>query len=254
MKSPLKDSVTNFKGLGEIQQLIPAGAVIDSYLLFGGSLELQLASTDRFVVAHTDKFVVYEFWKSILDEPWRVAEIVKRLYPIRDEREFYTLQEHWPKYKDPAARSALFFLLNRCSGEGLISSGKFSNKNFNPVALARLANFQPPTNFHLKFNATEDVVESIMRPTDAEYKLIPAGRFNYNLMEYGIHKGFETSTVYHRRLCEALRDDPHKWVLLYKDHRYVRRIFKDFRVTMLNQHGVVTTNRKDCEELIIANF
>lgn len=254
MISPLKDSLNDFKSLGEVQKLIPKGSVVDSYLLFGGNIELQLAATDRFVIAHTDKFVVYEFWKSISEEAWRVADIVKRLYPLEEEKQFYVFQEHWPTYKDPAVRSAIFFLLNRCSRTGRISSGEFSNKNFNPMAVSRLNSFVAPEALHLKFNSSEDLVESVSETTEADYKLIPAGRFNYNLLEYGINKGFETSEVHHRKLCAALKKDKQKWVLLYKNHTYLHKLFKDFRIIKLNKYGTPVVDPALCEELIIANF
>ena len=77
MLSPLKENITNFKSTHVIKELIPTGAVVDSYLLFSGEIELNLAQSDRFVVAHTNKYVIYEFWKSTMEEPWRVAEMVK---------------------------------------------------------------------------------------------------------------------------------------------------------------------------------
>jgi hypothetical protein len=73
-------------------------------------------------------------------------------------------------------------------------------------------------------------------------------------MEEGINKGFETSTVLHRDLCDMLKEDDQRWVLLYKNHRYLRRAFEDFRIIMLNRYGRPTTSVHDSEELIIANF
>jgi|3_EtaG_2_1085321.scaffolds.fasta_scaffold20605_4 hypothetical protein len=254
MISPLKDSVNNFKSLEVLKKIIPERSIIGSFLFFCGELELRLAAENRFIIAHTDKYVIYEFWQSAIQEPTRLAEIVKLLHPIDEEKVFYIFQEEWPKYKDPGIRSALFFLLNRCSQGGSISAGAFDNKNFNPIALSRLSTFKPPENFHLRYTGETLLENQIEKVQGVDYLLIPAGKFSYNLMEHGMHKGLEMYTIYHRQLCQALKNTSHKWIVLYKNHRELHRIFKDYDIKMIDSYGKITDKAAACEELIIANF
>ena len=150
MKSPIKESLNNFKCSAFLKTLIPRGSIVNSFLFFDGGVEFNLTESDRFVVAHTTKYVIYEFWKCAMENPARIAELSESLYPIGDEKAFHLFQENWPKYQDHYTRSALFFLLNRCSESGWISAGKFDDKNFNPLALSHLKKFSPK-NFFLKY-------------------------------------------------------------------------------------------------------
>ena len=109
MKSPIKENINNFKALSVLKDTIPKGSVVDSFLFFSGEVELNLAESERFVIAHTNKYVIYEFWKCAMEDPVRIAEISEFIYPIGDEKLFHVFQEDWPKYKDHFTRSALFF-------------------------------------------------------------------------------------------------------------------------------------------------
>ena len=68
MNTPLKYTHTTTKSLAEIRKKIPAGAVIDSYLLFSGDLELSLSDYDMFVCAHTNKYGIYAFWLHLIED------------------------------------------------------------------------------------------------------------------------------------------------------------------------------------------
>ena len=169
MKSPIKENINNFRCLRAIKELIPHGSVINSFLFFSGELEFSLARDDRFIVAHTNKFVIYEFWKCAMEEPHKIADISKDLLPhIKNENMFHIIQESWPTYRDSFIRSAFFFLLNRCSESGLISSGKLNNENFNPISILHLKNFKID-NFHLVLDKQAKFIDSFKNIKDADY-------------------------------------------------------------------------------------
>tara|TARA_Y100000296_G_scaffold13458_1_gene15644 strand:- start:355 stop:1113 length:759 start_codon:yes stop_codon:yes gene_type:complete len=252
MKSPIKEN-NNFKCLSELKRMFPKGSVINSFLFYAGNLEFNLAESDRFVIAHTHKYVIYEFWHCALHDPKRIAEMSKHLFPIENPDMFHILQENWPKYPDPYARSALFFLLNRCSDSGWISAGKLDHKNFNPVALSYLSRFNPK-NFYITCDESEDLLENIKSTKKADYLLFPVGDFNYNLFEYGKNKGYEMSTVHHKNLCRELKENDNKWVVVYKYHPQPFKLYKEYNISMINKFGNVTTDTQQCEEVLIANF
>jgi len=252
MKSPIKESVNNFKCLPFLKQLIPKGSVIDSFLFFDGKLEFGLAEDNRFVVAHTDKYVVYEFWQCVLEDPAKVAEMVQFLFPIEDENIFHIIQENWPKYYDPYIRSALFFLLNRCSENGSISTGKLNLKNYNLFALNHLKKFHEK-NFHIEWDETQEFIEGIKNERKADFTLLPVGKFSYNFFEHGKSRGFEMTSINHKKLFETLNQKEEKWVAIYKAHNQLYNLYKDHNIIMLNKYGKTTT-KDACEELVIANF
>ena len=165
MRSPLKEVNGGSKALLTLKSLIPPGTIINSFGFFDGSIELDLAHTQRFVVARTNKYVIYEFWRTLFEDPVTVAQLAESLYPVKDRAIFNIFQENWPKYKDPFMRSALFFLLNRCSDNGMLSTGQMTNENFNKLALITLKNFTPH-NLHIVFD-TEDSISDVVSRIDA---------------------------------------------------------------------------------------
>ena len=253
MKSPIKENINNFKCLPLLRKLVPKGSVINSFLFFDGAIEFGLAESDRFVVAHTSQYVIYEFWKCAADDPKKIGDMSKFLFDVNEPNIFHILQENWPKYQDPYVRSALFFLLNRCSESGLISSGKFNSKNYNPIALSHLNNFKI-NNFHIEWDDTSNFIEGIENARKADYLLLPVGKFSYNFFEHGKNRGFEMTSVNHKKLFETLNQKKDKWVVVYKPHPQLYKLYKDYNITMLNKYGKRTNDKSSCEEVVIANF
>ena len=254
MKSPIKENVNNFKALSVLKDIIPKGSVVDSFLFFSGNMELNLAESGRFLVAHTNKYVIYEFWKCAMENPTKIAEISNFLYPIGDEKAFHLFQENWPMYKDHYTRSALFFLLNRCSESGWISAGKFDDKNFNPIAISHLKKFSPK-NFFLTLDKADTLNEAVANSsTKGEYLLLPIGKFNYNFFEYGKSKGYEMTTVFHEELHNYLSEVDKKWTAIYKHHPHLYKLYKNYNAIMIDKYGKRTEDKDICEEVIFANF
>jgi len=253
MKSPIRENINNFKCLSLLRELIPPGSTVNSFLFFDGNLEFGLAESNRFVIAYTNRYVIYEFWKCVLSEPKKVADMSKFLFSSTEQNIFYIFQENWPTYKDPYLRSAIFFLLNRCSENGQISAGNFNPQNYNPVALSHLNKFQI-NNFHIEWDEEEDFIEGVKNAPQADYLLLPIGKFSYNFFEHGKSRGFEMTSVNHKELFETLNQKKDKWVVVYKSHSQLYKLYKDYNITMLNKYGKITTDKSICEEVVIANF
>jgi site-specific DNA-adenine methylase len=187
-------------------------------------------------------------------DPTRIALMAEELFKdLRDENLFALLQENWHTYKDPYIRSALFFLLNRCSENGLISAGKLDDKRYNPISLSYLKKFKMD-NFHIKWDQQDDFVKTFGDIKNTDYLLFPIGKFNYNLFEYGKNKGYEMTTIHHKRFYEALQDVKDKWIVLYKNHPHVHILYKEHNIIMLDKYGREIKDKEKCEEMVIANF
>jgi|TARA_Y100000034_G_scaffold51844_1_gene63715 site-specific DNA-adenine methylase len=255
VKSPIKDSTNQFKCATFLKKLIPEGSVVHSFLFYAGDLEFTLAESQRFVYAHTIKPLIHEFWECALEDAERLHAIVTSpVFTFESENMFPILQETWPTYRDPYLRSSLFFLLNRCSSSGLISSGELNDKNFNPIALSYLKKFNPP-NFHVVFDKEKEFVNTLPN-ADGDYLLIPVGKFNYNLFDYGKSRGHETTIVNHKALAATLKemDKDQKWIVVYNFHAELLKLYEDYKIVGLDKYGNVKNNPKEWEELVIANF
>jgi hypothetical protein len=235
--------------------MIPKGSVVDSFLFFSGELEFKLSESGRFMISHTCKMVIYEFWRCAVEDSKRIAAISEFLYPFEHEKIFYIIQENWPKYRDHFARSALFFILNRCSETGNISSGRFNDKNYNSIALSYLKKFNKPKNFFLQHDKTDNLIKAIDNTSQkSDYILLPIGKFSYNLFEYGKSKGYEITTINHKELNKYLNGIDKKWIVLYKKHPQLFQMYKQHNITMIDKYGRKTDDNDKCEDLIIANF
>ena len=259
MKTPLKENI-QFKNIGVIKGLIPAQSKVHSFLLYDGDIELKLAASNRQVFAHTNNYVVHEFWECALQNPRGVGEWVRNLSSLLEadpvfsnNKMFSILQDTWSNHTNPYTRAAFFFLLNRSSDIGLVSSGKFVNEGLNSLAIINLERFQIK-NFELCLDKTDNYLDGLRDISLGDYLLFPVGHYNLNLFEKGKSKGIETTLTNHKELCAHLKDEQRRWVVLYKHHSHLYEMYKDYNLLMIDEYGCQTTKEVRCKDLVIANF
>jgi hypothetical protein len=233
--------------------MIPPESTVSSFFLHGGNLELSLAAAQRTIVAHTNRHAVYEFWHVLKQDKEGVVAAVNEFYPKIDSLLFYFLQQAWAEVGDPVTRSAFFFILNRCSEQGTISSGKIDKNNFNPMALSYLRNFDG-TNVYPLWDDLENPIEAIESAKETDYMLFPAGKFSFNLFEHGKSRGYDTTSFNHRALHQAISETQKKAIVIYKTHPQLFNLYHDHNIRMVDKYGRITLDRDVCEELVIANF
>jgi site-specific DNA-adenine methylase len=122
MKPPVKDLRRRYISSQFHKELIPRGSVAETFVFYSGQLEFLLTDYERFVMAHTTRPPIHEFWACIQKDARRVYEILtSEIFKFDNENMFQILQETWGSYPNPYVRSALFFLMNTCSEQGLLS-------------------------------------------------------------------------------------------------------------------------------------
>ena len=255
MRSLLKNLDNHKNTLSYLKKIIPQRSVLDSFMFFDGYLEFNLCENNIFINAHTNRFVIYEFWHCAASDSYTISELIKseQIRRIRDKEAFYILQENWAKYKDPYIRSAFFFMLNRCSERGLISSGEFDLDRLNPISVKHLESFRA-SNFHLTYDKNETLISSIQRASNSNFLLLPMGKFSLNLFEHGKSLGLEQTSVHHKKLNLLLNGLDKKWVLIYKNHPGVCALYKENHIVMIDQYGNTTNDRNACEDIVVTNF
>jgi hypothetical protein len=233
--------------------MIAPKSTISSFFLYAAHLELALSTAGHTVVAHTNKRAIYEFWATALKEASLIAYTAKNVFPTLISSQFSLLQETWTDFKYPEDRAAMFFILNRCSESGWVSSGTVDKNNFNPISLSHLNTFQAER-FYPFLDNTEDPLEGLASATATDYILLPVGQFGLNLFEYGKNKGPEMACVNHRQVARRIKEIERKWIILYKTHPALFNTYGDYNITMIDAYGRPTNEKARCEELIIANF
>ena len=255
MKSPIKDLRHNTKSLSVLKEIIPAKSVVESFLLFAGDVEINLAESDRPVIAHTNRYVIYDFWKTLFEDSCSLAQSIEYLHPFESEEIFRVFQDNYHKEKSPLMRSALFFLLNRCSSNGMISSGILEQKKYNPLALNYIRRFKQ-INFDVAYDYSPSIEHSLSRVSEqTDFIFLPVGKFGYNLLSEGINRGPEETVIVHKKLKNIVDNITTKTILNYQYHPGVLKLFKDYEsIIMLNEYGKETTIKENAKEILIANF
>jgi hypothetical protein len=255
MKPPIKDPTRKNLSLGLIKKNIPTDQGVDCYFLFAGEIETSLSHADRIVSAHTNNYYVYEFWKCIEVDPQRVHHMVTSKHFSKWEApHFPLLQESWYTFRDPYMRAAFFYILNRCSSTGRISSGELVDENFHIVGLSRLKSYKKPDNFNLVYHAQKEPVDIVGLKSSSEFIYVPGGEFSYNLFAHGKSRGVEDIVINHRNLKQRMRTIKKPWLINYKYHGAIESFYNKENITMIDGYGRLTDNKEQCEEIIVSNF
>lgn len=255
MKSPVKDLRSRHISNAYLREIFPPGSIVESFLFYSGQIEFSLCQHKRFVYAHTTNYPVYEFWSFLEKDATRIyGTLTAEAFKFDNENMYDILQERWPMYDNPYFRSALFFLLNRCSSTGLPSKGTLDTEKYTPAALNLLKNFKMPDNFYLELNKKQPIEETIVDTNQSDFLFLPIQNFDYNLFDEGYTLGHEETYIHHRRIKQKLDHIDKNWVVLYNYHRDVMPLYKDYNHTLINKYGRPTDNESAAEEIIIANF
>tara|TARA_Y100000592_G_C5453122_1_gene309810 strand:+ start:995 stop:1753 length:759 start_codon:yes stop_codon:yes gene_type:complete len=252
MRTPIKDLRHVSKALPTLKNLIPEESKVDSFLLFAGDLEINLAEANRHVTSHTTEYVIYDFWHTLFEDAGRLVEHVKHFFPFPDEDVFLACQDMFNNFKGSYSRSAMFFLLNRCSDTGTISSGNFDQSNVNPLCVSYLTRFKK-NNFDVKLN--DNFIESLSQESDADFIFIPAGKFTYSFFQEGMNTGEEKTVFEHEELRDAALQLKKKTIIMYSYHPKIIQLYKKFKTKILiDKYGKITQDKKKATEVLIANF
>ena len=244
MRSPIKNLKSQTNCFSSISELVPKGSIVDYYPVYSAELCIKLSEADRFVVAHTPNYVVYEFWACIMQDPDRISKIAEAFYPNLNENTFDILKKNWYSYKDPFVRSALFFLLNRCSNLGMITHGELDTKNYNAFALRDLRSFKVD-NMHVNF-----LKEKKIEDFDKNISIINAGKYRVSFLENEQILGEEETEFKHRQLLKNMKS--HRAIIIFKPHRALLNE-NDYEKILLDQFGRQTTDFSKTQEVILHN-
>jgi len=238
-----------------LKEIIPRGAVVNTYAFYDGKMEFALCNNGRFINSHTISEPVYIFWKCAMHNPRKIYDIVSsEAFKFDNEAMYPVLQEIWHKSKSPFIKSALFFTLNRCSESGMISSGEIDFNKLHATTTSKLRNFQPPENFHITL-LKENIINHIKNDSSADYYMIPAGRFNYGLFEHGKNIAIEETPIEHREFIELCKQQTTKKIVMtYNYNPRVISSFEGCNTIMVDKYGKRTVHKNRAKEVIVANF
>ena len=253
MKTPLSDKY-RFKSTKILKEVFPKGSIIESYLLYSGAIEVDLALSDRFVIAHTNKYPTYEFWWMAKNRPHRVSSLAESVFQTIPEPMLYKFQENWFEQRDPFYRSALYYILNRCSDIAGVSCGSISKAALRPYSFTSFKKLQLD-NFYVLLDKFDDICECPGNSSvNSDFKFFPAGAFSLNLLQAEDLGSAEEAAVNHHRLYKMLESADYRWATLYKFHKRLIKKYKNYNIIMIDKYGNRTAREDSCEDVIVTNF
>tara|TARA_R100001510_G_C7650900_1_gene208459 strand:- start:658 stop:1401 length:744 start_codon:yes stop_codon:yes gene_type:complete len=246
MRSPIKNLKNKTNSISKIKELIPKGTVVQTYPFYDGGIEFSLSESDRFVIGTTKSNVVAEFWKYVLIDSKKICLIAEKIFPTLNENTFDLLKKNWFSYKDPYVRSALFFLLNRCSSLGMISHGDLNTDNYNVLSLSELKLFEI-NNFEILLI---DEAESYKSTQHTEINLFNPGSYYFDALNTEQVIGLEESLFKHNDNLKTFANKPS--IFIYKFHPRLLK-FKGYAKILLDKNGRETNDVSRTKEIILHN-
>ena len=247
LKSILRYPGGKFRGVTEICELIPESTkVLYSPFLGGGSIEIACANKGIIVHGFDNFKPLVEFWECLLNNPIKLANIVKKYYPLPKSK-FYELQKTISTFQSKFERGAIFYVLNRSSFSGTTLSGGMSpnHERFTISSIERLINFKL-SNLYVK---QADFHKSILLAKDELMYLDPPYLINQSL--YGtkgnLHNDFD-----HIGLAKLLKNKDN-WILSYNDSPDILKLYTDFYIYYPNWKYGMSSNKNSREILILSD-
>ena len=242
MQTPLKNFKTKTNSISTLKKLIPKGTVIGTYPFYDGDVEFRLSESDRFVIGNTQSRAVAEFWYCAIQDANKISLMAEKIFPLLNDATFDILRKRWYVYKDPFARSALFFLLNRCSSLGMVSHGEFNTESFSALAMRDLKSFEMK-NFNIR------LVEEYSQK-EAEINLFTPGKYHFDVLDIEEPKGIEESKFKHTKMLKSFVNQPS--IFIYEFHPRLPTI-KNYSKIMLDQYGRETKDASIAKEIVLYN-
>lgn len=256
MKSPLSLPSRRYKSTTALRSLIPTESIVHCYVTYDGELEIDLASSGRYVVGHTNCYSIYEFWTCVFHNPDQVSKVINHFDNIEDRNIFYTLQDTLPNYSDPFLRSGIFFLLCKFSETGRASSGAFTPGSYEPTFVNNL--FHMPTHsMKVTYDECDNYLDAILNnKLRCDYVVIPAGHFQYDILNNSDTEKsqYDETPISHQELKNILSSSTEKIALLYHFTPVLLKYYKDYKIHLVDKWGQITKRQDKAQEVIVANF
>jgi len=252
MKSPLKP-LHNSLASGYLRNKVGQKQIVDSFFFFDGNYECMLAQQNNFVIGHTTAYTVGEFWTSLEESrPW-IEGVCEDVSNILHKPVFELLQDTWHTQDTLFIRSALFFLLSRCSTKGLPSSGELLTEGLSPMAFKYLRELKTE-NLHFIHHSESDPIDVIQPSRANSIILMNLGSYGHGLTQGPVNLGVEETFIDHRNVREKLFSMKNPWIVNYTYSNAVTDLYRSQDVVLLDMYGNKTQEKSEAREVVIANF
>jgi len=221
------------------------------HLFFGGgSLEIYCAQIGIRIYGYDNFKPLADFWQWLFKDPNKLADAVKKYWPLKTKDEFYNLQKEHINAKNPFERAVQFYVLNRTSYSGSTLLGGMAsyqgdiNPRFTISSIERIRNFKIK-NLTVEF---ADFKDSIQKHPNTLLYLDPPYQIESKLYgKRGEHKNFD-----HKALASILKNRK-KWILSYNNSEQIQEMYGEFQLLEKDWTYGMNKDKKSNELLILSN-
>lgn len=262
MKTPLRYPGGKSKVADMLCGLMPSFSKYREPFLGGGSIFLKTKESNpdaNFWIndLYTD---LYSFWSCMRDCPREVVDIIlKWKSEYTEGKPLYAFLRESHTF-DQIQTAAAFFVMNRITFSGTVSSGGYSNesfeKRFTESSVERLIGLSSElkdvkiTNLDYSelLRAEGDDVFIFMDPP--YYTATKSALYGPN---GSLHRNFD-----HERFARTVKSCPHKWMITYDDCQYIRDLFRGYEITpfdiVYGMRNVTKGAVMHTNEIMITNY
>ena len=220
------------RALKQIFKYLPDGVTsVVSPFFGGGKAEFAFAKRGIRVRGSDIYDVIVNFWQCVFEDPNLVADYAEKLMPM-NRFKYRVCVENFHSIADRFERAGVFYVLNNWSYSGLalVSGGSFlpNRAGFQRSEIESLRDFSVE-NISISQKDYRDAIESAT--SDDFLYLDPPYFSNADRGFYGNwgqnHKVFD-----HRELADLLFSR-RNWMLHYDDIYIIRRLYRNYRIEVL---------------------
>lgn len=256
MHSPLRHINERRDSFHFLKDVYPEGEIIHSVFAYDCGIEIELGRLGNPVFCYIGDKEAHNFWLQLKKDPSGLSDTIWDFYnKISEEQEMlYFLKDYNRPVTNPQLKAAIFFILNHCTMKGDYTSGTFGvDTDLNEFSIFKLKNTDLR---RLEFIHMEGIHPlRILKNLQPEYHaLCSAPDYSLNLLgSTRAQADAANMKIDHRELYNILSKRTN-WVLLYKNHPKIRKMYKDFTLAKFDKFWNLTLDTEKCAEVIIASI
>ena len=253
-KTPLRYKGSKVKNCFILDNIISKYINISNYtniispFFGGGSFEFYLQSSYNLnIIANDNNLILYYFWLMCKNEKKELCNLLFTVNKIINKNKFLYIRKHIKEINNPFMLAIYYFILNRCSFNGLSIHGGYCNTGIN--SRFTIASIEKINNLDLSsFNITNTDYEVFINNNIHDKNLI-----FLDPPYYIINNKFD-----HQRLYNCLSTKSN-WILIYNDCEFIKALYKNYKIingSILRKQCKKFTNNiiKKYEIIIFYNF
>jgi DNA adenine methylase len=219
----------------------------------GGSFEFYLQNKYGFNLIVNDKFTpLYNFWKQVKSNKTLLCEELRKIESVSKEQFMSYRNTILSLNDDVLQQSIQYFIINRCSFSGSTLSGGFSKdascKRFTPSSINKIEALDF-THIEIHNNDFYDFINNSTASKTLMF-LDPPYYLERKSKLYGnngdMHEGFN-----HNLLFELLHTRKN-WIVTYNNCEYIRNLYKDYIIIVVNWSYGMNASKASSEIVIIS--